>query len=155
MGIFSRLMEIAQPDPQFKYNPDSEQEAWTAILYAIIAADGTVKEVEVDQICDLLMAKTLFDDTDVTDLYRLVSEAHKKVGGKELIEQASQHISEENKPTILALAADLILSDGEKSAEEDELAIFLANSMAVSAEVAQTVFQVMEWKNQHNKLREE
>lgn len=154
MGILSRLLQATKRDSNFEYTPDSEQEGWTAILYSIIAADGEVKDVEIDNVCDILSDKNFFEHYDITDLYRLVSEAHKKTGGKEMIEKACGVITEENKACVLALAADLVLSDGHKSEEEEDLSNYLAEQLNIEASIAKNIFDVISWKNKYNKVKD-
>lgn len=152
MGIFSKIMSMTKSGAS-NYVPDTEQEAWVSILYTIIAADGEVKDAEIDEICDTLQHKTFFDDMDVTDLYHVAAQAYKEHGGKTIIERCCEKISEENKNTVLALAVDLMLADGHQDDEELQLVEFLSDKLNVDRSVAKNVVDVFVWKNKYNKVR--
>lgn len=151
MGIFSKIMAMAS-SAEHTYTVDSEQEAWLGILYTIIAADGEIKDVEINELCDRLQSKTFFKEVDVTDLYHLANQAYQKHGGKALIDKCSAKISDSNKPTVLTLAIELMVADGHEDDEEKKLIDYLADKLGIQSKTSDQIAEVLNWRNKYNKF---
>lgn len=152
MGIFSKIMAMTNT-ADHNYKVDTEQEAWMGILYTIIAADGEIKDVEIDEICNKLQHKSFFGQFDVTDLYHVASQAYNKYGGKVLIDKCIEKISPENKATVLTLAIDLMVSDGHEDDEEKNLIKYLSEKMGIDSLTAHQITEVLNWRNKYNIVR--
>lgn len=149
MGIFTKIMAMTK-SANHDYQVDTEQEAWLGILYTVIAADGEIKDVEIDSICARLQHKSFFNEFDVTDLYHVASQAYAKYGGKELIEKCCPKISEENKNTILTLAIDLMISDGHEDEEELKMIDYLSQQLGLDVDSSKQIVTVLNWRNKYN-----
>tara|TARA_R110001592_G_scaffold359340_3_gene665728 strand:+ start:92393 stop:92851 length:459 start_codon:yes stop_codon:yes gene_type:complete len=151
MGIFSKIMAMTN-SADHKYTVDSEQEAWLGILYTIIAADGEIKDIEIDELCDRLQHKTFFKNVDVTDLYHVANQAYQKHGGKTLIDKCSEKISSENRATVLTIAIDLMLVDGHEDEEEKKFIHYLAEKLSLQSNTSDQIVEVLNWRNKYNKF---
>jgi uncharacterized tellurite resistance protein B-like protein len=151
MGIFTKIMAMTKSSDH-KYTVDSEQEAWLGILYTIIAADGEIKDVEINELCDRLQHKSFFKNVDVTDLYHVANQAFQKLGGQELINKCCQKISDENRATVLTIAIDLMLVDGHEDEEEKKFIHFLAEKLDIQSETSDQIAEVLNWRNKYNKF---
>lgn len=134
------------------YTIDSEQEAWLGILYTIIAADGEIKDIEINELCDRLQGKTFFKNVDVTDLYHIASQAYQKYGGKALIDKCTAKISSGNKETVLTLAIELMVADGHEDEEEKKLIHYLADKLGLQSKTSDQIAEVLNWRNKYNKF---
>lgn len=153
MGIFDNLFSSKNIAPQsLSYQPRSEQEAWVAILYACMSVDGDVSDVEIDAMVRLLVFKNKFQDVDIVSHYKSAAQARMKVGFFSLVESSAAMVSQEDRPTLLALATDLVLSDGIITDKEKELVEFLAKQLNIDEPLAMKIIEVILLKNKDNRL---
>lgn len=151
MGIFSKIMAMTASS-NHTYTVDSEQEAWLGILYTIIAADGEIKDIEINELCDRLQHKSFFKDVDVTDLYHVANQAFQKHGGKTLIDKCAEKIHADNKATVLTIAIELMLVDGHEDAEEIKFIDYLAEVLGLPSSTSKQIIEVLNWRNKYNKF---
>lgn len=148
MGIFDTLF-ISAPSA-ITYAPQSEQEAWVAIMYACMAADGEISDIEIDKLCELLVVKTLFHNKDIAEYYQPVMLAHKHVGSKLLIDNSISMIHEDYKPTLFALTMDILLADGILGEYEKDIAQYLTTALTLDSETAKKIVEIMLIRNNGN-----
>jgi uncharacterized tellurite resistance protein B-like protein len=120
MGLFDKI--FASSTTTVAYAPKTEQEAWIAVMYACIAADGEVSDAEIDKLCQIVVFKTIFHGKEIVEYYKPAMTAHKQIGSKSLIDSSVSKISDNNKPIVFALVMELLLTDGILGAEEKEIA---------------------------------
>jgi uncharacterized tellurite resistance protein B-like protein len=130
MGIFDKLFSTTSST--LTYVPQSEQEAWIAIMYACMEADGYVSEPEVKKMFELVAKQQpLFKNVHVADYYQPAMLAHKKVGGKVLIDSSTEMIESYNKPVLFKAIMELLLADGILTETEKEIATYLTTTLPV------------------------
>jgi hypothetical protein len=151
MGLFDKF-SVASSNTVVAYAPASEQEAWLAIMYACIAADGQVAEVESSKLCELVVFKSFFNGFQVIELYKKAAFAHKDHGSKHLIDSSAGLIKEENKPTLFALIMELLLSDGIMGTAEKEIVEYLSSAMKLDESLSEKIVEVMMIKNKGNTI---
>lgn len=148
MGIFDT--HIQSNNSMITYAPQSEQEAWIAIIYACMAVDGEISDTEIDKMCELLIVKTLFNNKEIADYYEPVMKVHNIAGSRSLIDNSVSMIEESNKPTLFALTMEILLADGILGDNEKKIAEYLSTALQLSDEIAIKIVDVMLLKNKGN-----
>ncbi|MGV3588564.1 MAG: TerB family tellurite resistance protein [Adhaeribacter sp.] len=150
MGLFDKLFNSAQA--QITYSPKSEQEAWIAVMYGCIAVDGDVSDAEINKLTQTVVFKTLFNNHKIVDSYRTAMSMHKQIGSKQLIDSSVSKVSPDNKPTLFALALELLLADGILEDKEKEIIEYLATALNLDTELAGKIIEVTLIKNKGNAI---
>lgn len=149
MGLFDKLFNSTPST--VTYSPKNEQEAWIAIMYACMAADGDVSEAETDKMVRFLVFKTMFQGHNIVeDLYKPAMTAQKQIGSKAVIDSSTSLIGEDGKPTLFTLVMELLLADGILGDQEQEIVEYLSESLKLESALAQKVVEVMLIKNKGN-----
>jgi uncharacterized tellurite resistance protein B-like protein len=149
MGLFDKLFN-SNPST-VTYSPKSEQEAWVAIMYACIAADGDVSEAETDKMIQFLVYKSMFKgDNIIEDFYKPAMIAQKQIGSKLVIDSSTSLITDDDKPTLFALVMELLLADGILGDQEQEIVEYLSESLKLESTFAHKIVEVMLIKNKGN-----
>lgn len=148
MGLFDKFFN-SQPSKVI-FKPETEQEAWTAILYACMAIDGDVSDPEIDSLSQMLIRKSFIDSEDLVSDYKLAMAAHKNMGSKLLIDSSISMVSNDRKPTLFALSLELLLSDGILSDEEKGIIEYLSTALGINEEIASKIIEVILIKNKEN-----
>jgi uncharacterized tellurite resistance protein B-like protein len=148
MGLFDRI--FSSTNSQVIYSPVNQQEAAIGIMYACMAVDGNVSEIETDKMLQLAVYKEQFTNHDIVEYYKRVAIIHRSLGSKSIIESAASKIDSKFKPTLFALIMDLVLSDGILDDKEKEIAEFLAGALKIEDELASKIVEVMMIKNEGN-----
>jgi hypothetical protein len=149
MGLFDKLFNSTPST--VTYSPKNEQEAWVAIMYACIAADGDVSEAETDKMIQFLVYKSMFKgDNIIQDLYKPAMIAQKQIGSKLVIDSSTSLIGDDSKPTLFALVMELLLADGILGDQEKEIVHYLSESLKLDSTLAHKIVEVMLIKNKGN-----
>lgn len=148
MGLFDKFFN-SQPTT-FVFKPETEQEAWTAILYACMAIDGDVSDPEIDSLSQMLVRKSFIDSEDLVSDYKLAMAAHKNMGSKALIDSSVSSISGDRKLTLFALSLELLLSDGILSDDEKGIIEYLSTSLKLDESTSSKIVEVILIKNKEN-----
>lgn len=151
MGLFDKLFN-ANSYAKNGYTPKSEHEAWVAILYSCIAVDGDTSDAENDALVRLLVFKERFDDVDIVAMYKTAMEVKRQTGPQYIIDQCAPYIQADDRPTVLALATELVLADGFITSEEQELLEYVATKLNVDIQVATNIIEVILIKNKGNRV---
>ena len=132
------------------YNPESEQEAWVAIMYACMAVDGEISDTEIDKMCEQLVLKKLFHNKDIADYYQPVMKAHNLAGSRSMIDNSISKIEHANRPVLFALTMEILLADGILGDNEKKIAEYLSHSLELYPELAKKIVEVLLIKNSGN-----
>ena len=100
------------------------REAVTAILVAAVAADGTLVEQEAERLNALLPSMRLFRQTSAAHLQRLTETALDIIGSTgpdALLPACAEVIPESLRAPLFALAVELVIVDGDVSANRDAI----------------------------------
>lgn len=128
----------------------SAAEAFAAIALALSAADGTVDDVEIENIVTYLRRMHLFRDFDTPQFVALFDKLVRLLvsgGPEQLIEAARDSIPDDLRPTAFALSVDVALADGVIEERERALMATLRTSLGISDELALKITEVMVIKN--------
>lgn len=148
MSIFDT--HVQSTNSPITYTPESEQEAWIAIMYACMAVDGEISDTEIDKMCEQLVLKKLFYNKDIADYYQPVMKAHNLAGSRSMIDNSISVIKEESRPVLFALTMEILLADGILGDNEKKIAEYLSNSLELNPELAKKIVDVLLIKNSGN-----
>ena len=152
MGLFDKLFSSNTNLSQNEgYTPLSDYEAWVAILYTCISIDGDISDVEIDVMVRLLLFKNKFANIQITPFYKNAMHAKEKYGAQHIIEKCAQLIKEDDRPTLLALATELVLADGIITEKEKELLEYVAVKLKLDEQQASKIIEVILIKNKDNR----
>jgi len=130
--------------------PLSQAEAFAAIALALSAADGSVDDVEIENIVTYLRRMHLFREFDTPHFVGLFDKIVRLLvkGGPELlIDAARESIPDDLKPTAFALSVDVALADGVIQPVEQKLMSTLRTTLEIPDELALKITEVMMIKN--------
>ncbi len=138
MGLFDHKIKSTTVVP---YAPETEQEAWIAIMHACIAVDEVIADVELEELSQMLASKELFEGHDVHEYYRRVLLAHAELGSKHLIDNSVEQVAPGNKPHLFALTLELLLADGILAEPEEELIGYLISALELEEKPARHIIE--------------
>ena len=125
-----------------------EKEAFLAIIYAAIAADGVVEPEEMNALAVTLANKKIFRGINLQDSFKRINKIHKESGTVlGLIAASAPKISADYKLTVFATAADFLLSDGSVDGAEEKMLIDLKDALEIADDVAKNIVDVLVIKN--------
>jgi uncharacterized tellurite resistance protein B-like protein len=137
MKILNKLFGAAAPAKT--YTPQSEQEAWIAIMYACMHIDGHVSDSEIQKMFDLVEKHPLFKDKNIADYYQPALVANRKVGSHNLIDGSVALVQEDQKTLLFNLIMQLLLADGKLLQKEKEIAAYLTTALELDFDVAKKI----------------
>jgi uncharacterized tellurite resistance protein B-like protein len=154
MGLFDKLFSApsAQESNDNKYTPLNDYEAWVGILYACASADGDVSDVEIDVLSRLLVFKQKFSSIEIAPFYKIAFQIKSELGTQKLIEGCASVIKPEDKPTVFAMATELVLADGILGETEKNLLETLSQLFQLEVDLASKIIEVLLIKNKGNRI---
>jgi uncharacterized tellurite resistance protein B-like protein len=142
MGIFDVLSSGNKTELK------DEKEAFVAIVFGCMAADGEISNEEVGSMIGVFSTKQMFNGVNVNDIFKKVAKLHNQLGGAEkLIEAAASKITENLKLTTFANAVDLVMADGFAHDKEKSLLSLLQSKLSISDADATKIMEVIVIKN--------
>ena len=146
MGLFDKLTG-ARRQSQATLGP---AESFAAIALISVAADGYAADSELQAIGTTLSRMQLFrsypNDVMKKMFDRLLSILQRE-GVDALFNSAMAGLPHDLKETAFAVATDIVLADGEVTAEEEKLLNDLYHALEISEELALKIIDVMLIKN--------
>jgi hypothetical protein len=125
--------------------------AYLGILMCADFSDGSVSEEEVRAFGNTICRMKLYRDLSESQLNRLIDKAAgviKRSGVDDAMKKFAEVLPENLHRAVFANACNQILADGVVEAEEKEFINNLRRALDLSGDDAQTIAQVMVWKNQ-------
>lgn len=110
---------------------DSQQEAYLAIMYALVSVDEQVTEEETDKLIHVLLKHDLFKNIDLMAVYNKVQLINQSLryDGYKLIEMAAPKISKDIRSSLFKQAVEMLQADGIVFRVEKELLQHLRNHL--------------------------
>ena len=142
--------ETEKPSGRTALTQLSSREAFAAILIAAARSDGTVSSIEADRLEQVLGSMRLYRDCDRDGMRPLVRELIDVLtaeGDPVVVHAAAAAIPVHLRASVMALAADIILSDGRVRNAERQFLDDLEHHLSLDAAAARTIFDVMLIKN--------
>lgn len=121
------------------YSPQSEQEAWIAIMYASMHIDGHIADAEIQKMFDVVSKLPLFKRKNIADYYQPALLANRKVGSYNLIDGSVGFIQENQKSILFELVMQLLLADGKLLQKEKEIAAYLTTALELDFDIAKKI----------------
>ena len=145
MGLFSGFGGKDLLDREF-----NTYEAASGVLLSIVASDGDISDEEVDTFSLVANRHPIFALQSPHEFRRMIDEQFsilRKRGWEALADKASSHVPANLRPTIFALAVDLVLADGRVEATEERLIESLRKKLGVDEGDAKRIVDVLALKN--------
>jgi len=145
MGLFDKLSIRTQNNVSL-----SPAEAFAAITLASVAADGYLTDEEIQTMMASLSRMHLFRSYPNDVIRRMFDKLCgmiKRLGFDEFVKTAIAALPHDLYDTAFAIAADLVLADGEVTKEEEDLLNFLWSHLDIPDETARNIVSVMIIKN--------
>lgn len=143
MGLFDKV--IGSGSDQL-----NAAEGFTGIALAAVAADGVITPDEVRTLSSSLSRTRLFKDLNERQIgaaFEKVVKIAKNQGVEKLLQQSSQAVPKDLRPTAFAIAADLLFADGSVDASERKYLESIHHSLGVPDDLAVKIVDVMAIKN--------
>lgn len=117
-----------------RFSPDDHRLAAAALLYHVIAIDGTVSEAESNRLHDLLKARYALDEETTLELIREAETADQEaVDLYRFTSLLKDRLDEADREEIIALMWDLVFQDGQVHEFEDNTIWRVAELLGVSS----------------------
>jgi tellurite resistance protein len=147
MGLFDRFRQTENIPKQATLGP---AEAFAAIMLLAIAADGHLSDDETNLLNTTLSRMKLFRSYSWDVMRRMFDNLLgilRKDGFDALFNAALETLPHDLYPTVFAVATDLVLADGQVSAEEEQLLGSLCRALELPEEQVNQIIEVMLIKN--------
>jgi len=147
MGLFGSLFSgVSKSVVSFS----SEKEAFFAIIYACVCADGDVSDEEISALVNYCGNNPIMSGLDLVGTYRRMHDIKNKSGLSEIVSAAIPKISFDKRPTVFAVAVDFMLADGVVGPKEQTLLEELQKGLEVDEALATKIIEVLIIKNKSN-----
>lgn len=146
MGLFDKISS-SRKQSQAALGP---AEAFAAIALIAVAADGYIADAEVQAISTTLWRMQLFRSYPSDVMRKMIDRLLnilQRQGADTLLSAAVGSLPHDLEETAFAVTADIVLSDGEVTEEEEEFLNQLYCTLGISEEVAAKIVDVMLIKN--------
>ena len=127
-----------------------QKESFTGVMYAIIAADGTITQEEDEDFMTVVMRAKIMEDVTTQHWRNIMTKMHKliKKGGAEaLVNLAVQNIPSHLRASVFCYACDLVFADGVADAEEQKILDIVKKELHIEDDLAYKVAEVAMIKN--------
>jgi tellurite resistance protein len=145
MGLFDKVM-----GPKEDKDKLTKEEAFAAVGFAAIAADGVITEEEARGfIIGLVRMKMFsnFNDHQMNALLNKLVNVIKKKGLEGLITMSNESLPADLKETAFAVATDLAFADGDVDETERNILTKVQQMMGIQEAQAMKIIEVMMIKN--------
>ncbi|HEY3420803.1 MAG TPA: tellurite resistance TerB family protein [Methanomassiliicoccales archaeon] len=145
MGLFDKVMGPKEDKAKL-----SKEEAFAAVGFAAIAADGVITEEEARGfIVGLSRMKIFanFSDKDMNAMLNKLVNTIKKNGLDGLVKMANESLPEDMKQTAFAVATDLAFADGDVDQTERDILTKVQQLMGIPEAQAMKIIEVIMIKN--------
>ena len=127
-----------------------QKESFAGVLYAIIAADGTITEEEDEDFMTVVMRAKIMEDVTTQHWRNIMSKMNKliKKGGAEaLVNLAVQYIPSHLRAGVFCYACELVFADGHADQKEQKVLDIVKRELNIEDELAYKVAEVVMIKN--------
>lgn len=145
MGLFDKVLGPKEDKAKL-----SKEEAFAAVGFAAIAADGVITEEEARGfIVGLYRMKMFsnFSDNQMNALLNKLINVIKKQGLEGLVSMSNETLPADLKETAFAVATDLAFADGDVDQTERDILTKIQQMMGIPEAQAMKIIEVMMIKN--------
>lgn len=147
MGLFDKILG-GQTSANVTLN---KREAVAAILLVVVAADGHISDEEARGFSNVVNRMQLYREQSGTDFSQMMDKLIgllKKQGAPFVLEKAVASVPTDLRPTVFALATDMVFADGSVEDEEKELLENIQRALSIPDDLALKIIEVLQIKNQ-------
>ena len=144
MGLFDKVLSGGATDKL------TEAEGMAGIALAAIASDGMITEEEAAGLGTSLSRMKVYagmSNRDVNKVFEKLIKVARNEGVDKLLELSAASVRPELKQTAFALAADLLMADGNVANEEKRFLEKIQKNLGVNDDVALKIVEVIAIKN--------
>jgi len=132
-AIRNFLADLTGEGEKRSYREDDHRLAAAALLYHVIAVDGSVDEAESNRLHDLLKAQYGLDEEQTAELVRNAEAADQEaVDLYRFTSLLKERLDESEREQIIAMMWDLVYRDGELHEFEDNVIWRVADLLGIS-----------------------
>ncbi|MBO3273192.1 tellurite resistance TerB family protein [Hymenobacter defluvii] len=145
MGLFDKVFSsnAAQTNPF-----TDSRDAFFAILYACMSADGNVDDEEINALVAVSQQKAFFRGYDIVSIYRRIAPKVIALGNVlEAVTQAAPQIPVELRETLFATCVDFAAADGMVGRAEQSVLEHLQQALELDSQRCLTIIDVILVKN--------
>jgi uncharacterized tellurite resistance protein B-like protein len=145
MGFFSNIFGGESGPTSF-----APHEAFTAILLAVIGADGYISDDEVDDFFATLRRAKIMTDVNQNKYKEMMNKLMrilKSDGCEKLVDIGAEFLPAEYRQGTFAYACELVFSDGVAHPDEQKILDRIKNAMQIDDALAYKVAEVLILKN--------
>lgn len=131
-------------------NSLNQQESFVGILYAVIAADGTITQEEGEDFMTMVTrAKIMSTVTSQQwrNIMTKMSKLMKKGGAEAVVNLAVQNIPENMRAGVFCYACELVFADGFADEDEQKILDIIKRELNIEDDLAYKVAEVVTIKN--------
>ena len=128
----------------------SQQESFVGVLYAIIAADGTITQEEGQDFMTMVTRAKIMSSV-TSQQWRTImtkmSKLMKKGGAEAVVNLAVQNIPDDLRSGVFCYACELVFADGFADADEQKILDIIKRELNIEDDLAYKVAEVVTIKN--------
>ena len=128
----------------------SQQESFVGVLYAIIAADGTITQEEGQDFMTMVTRAKIMSSV-TSQQWRTImtkmSKLMKKGGAEAVVNLAVQNIPDDLRSGVFCYACELVFADGFADADEQKILDIIKRELNIGDDLAYKVAEVVTIKN--------
>jgi uncharacterized tellurite resistance protein B-like protein len=146
MGLFDKILGGRSSDT----TTFSRQEAFAAIMLAVVAADGHISDEEIDGFNAVINRMKIFQEQTAASHNAMMDKLFlllKKNDSSFLMRKGIESLPAELRETAFTIAGDFVFADG--NVEKEEMAILeeLRTALGIAENLAVKILEVLEIKN--------
>jgi uncharacterized tellurite resistance protein B-like protein len=145
MGFFSNLFGgDSKPTSLVPY------EAFTAIMVAVIGADGYISDEEVDDFFSTLRRANITKEVTQSQYKEMMNKLMRMLksdGSEKLVDLGAEFLPAEARSGTFAYACELVFADGVAADEEKKILDRIKNALQIDDALAYKVAEVLMLKN--------
>jgi uncharacterized membrane protein YebE (DUF533 family) len=141
MGLFDSIAKRPAPVLQPVFSNSSE--AFVAIMFCAINADGYIDDLETDAIAKTLSFKRSFQAHDVFGYYKNALALTNEHGCDDVMRAAAGLLSDEEKKAALVVTIDLLFANGVVNDKEQQFVDDLAAALNLDRAWARSAIDVI------------
>lgn len=128
----------------------NQQESFVGVLYAIIAADGTITNEEAQDFMTMVSRAKIMSTINGNqwrDIMNKISKLMKKGGAEAVVNLAVQNIPNDMKAGVFCYACELVFADGYADVDEQKILDIIKTELNIDDDLAYKVAEVVTIKN--------
>ena len=140
MGLFSSIFKA---NVQVSSNIANDKEAFIAILFAAMSADGEIDDEEISALAYYTTNSAYMGGFDLLPFYRKLYALKSKIGMETVVGEALTKVKPEMKESLFANTVNFVLADGIVTKKEEALLEDLQKGLGIEKGQAEKIIEVL------------